>query len=384
MRKIVVVTDSRAEYGVLKHILKKISDSPRLDLYMIVTGAHLSETYGYTIKEIEKDGFTVSEKIPVCVEENENIRVAVEMGHLMNRLAHGFARIRPDILLILGDRYEMLAAASVAVGMHIPIAHISGGEVTEGAMDEQIRHAITKMAHIHFPGASVYARNIRKMGEESWRIFDVGDPGIENIKNIRIREQEELEADLGITIGKDTLLVTYHPVTLERDALEWQINSLVSALKHFGGSKVITYPNTDDGSSLIIRKFNEYAAEDPSVCLVESLGIERYISIMNYCGAVVGNSSSIVIETPFMKVPAVNIGNRQAGRLMAGNIICCGYTEDVIKTAIGRALSPEFVSVAAGCTSLYGEGDTSSRIVDVLEHIPLNDKLLKKKLEWEE
>lgn len=384
MRKIVVVTDSRAEYGVLKHILKKISDSPRLDLYMIVTGAHLSETYGYTIKEIEKDGFTVSEKIPVCVEENENIRVAVEMGHLMNRLAHGFVRIRPDILLILGDRYEMLAAASVAVGMHIPIAHISGGEVTEGAMDEQIRHAITKMAHIHFPGASVYARNIRKMGEESWRIFDVGDPGIENIKNIRIREKEELEADLGITIGKDTLLVTYHPVTLERDALEWQINSLVSALKHFGGSKVITYPNTDDGSSLIIRKFNEYAAEDPSVCLVESLGIERYISIMNYCGAVVGNSSSIVIETPFMKVPAVNIGNRQAGRLMARNIICCGYTEDVIKTAIGRALSPEFVSVAAGCTSLYGEGDTSSRIVDVLEHIPLNDKLLKKKLEWEE
>ncbi len=384
MRKIVVVTDSRAEYGVLKHILKKISDSPRLDLYMIVTGAHLSETYGYTIKEIEKDGFTVSEKIPVCVEENENIRVAVEMGHLMNRLAHGFVRIRPDILLILGDRYEMLAAASVAVGMHIPIAHISGGEVTEGAMDEQIRHAITKMAHIHFPGASVYARNIRKMGEESWRIFDVGDPGIENIKNIRIREKEELEADLGITIGKDTLLVTYHPVTLERDALEWQINSLVSALKHFGGSKVITYPNTDDGSSLIIRKFNEYAAEDPSVCLVESLGIERYISIMNYCGAVVGNSSSIVIETPFMKIPAVNIGNRQAGRLMARNIICCGYTEDVIKTAIGRALSPEFVSVAAGCTSLYGEGDTSSRIVDVLEHIPLNDKLLKKKLEWEE
>lgn len=384
MRKIAVVTDSRAEYGVLKNILRKISDSHNLDLYIIVTGAHLSETYGYTIGEIESDGFTVSEKIPVFMEENEQIRIVVEMGHLMSRLAHVFEKIRPDILLLLGDRYEMLSAAATAVGMHIPIAHISGGEVTQGAMDEQIRHAITKMAHIHFPGASIYAENIKKMGEESWRIFDVGDPGIENIKNMRIREKKELETDLGIPIGKDTLLVTYHPVTLERDYLEWQMNNLISALKHFRGCKIITYPNTDDGSSLIIHKLKEFAAEDSSVCLVENLGAERYISIMKYCGAVVGNSSSIIIETPFLKVPAVNIGNRQAGRLMATNIICCEYTEDAIKLAITKALSLDFAIVAAMCTSLYGEGNTSERVVEVLEHIPLDEKLLKKKLEWGE
>ena len=350
----------------------------------MATGAHLSERYGYTIKEIEDDGFKVWKKILLNNILEEKVRIPEEMGSLMLHLSNAFCEVRPDILLLLGDRYEMLASASVAVGLHIPIAHISGGECTEGAMDEQIRHAITKMSHIHFPGASAYAENIKKMGEEAWRIFAVGDPGIENIKNIKIVPKEELEEDLKITINKKTLLVTYHPVTLELAELEYQINNLFQALSNYSGAIIVTYPNSDDGSELIIRKWQELSKLKNTVCLVHNLGNHRYLNVMRYCGAVVGNSSSAIVEAPFLKVPAVNIGNRQKGRLMADSIICCGYSQNGIKNAIDRALSDEFAEIVRSSESLYGEGDTSRRIVDVLEKIELDDKLLKKKLCWDE
>lgn len=382
MRRILLVTDTRAEYGILKNTLKKIEESDKLELYIVVTGAHLLKEYGYTIREIEEDGFRIAAKIMTPAEPNENIRIPMEMGNLMMKLSSVMDEIKPDILLVFGDRYEMLAATATAVGMHIPIAHISGGEVTQGAMDEQIRHAITKMAHIHFPGALVYAENIKKMGEEAWRIFDVGDPGIENIKNIDLWDKDRLEKDLGIEITDKTLLVTYHPVTLERDRLEWQVDNLLAALQKHNGTKIITYPNSDDGSELIISKLKDYANKDSSVCLVQSLGIVRYISVMHYCGAVVGNSSSAIVEAPFLKVPAVNIGNRQEGRLMAESIICCNNTQKSIEKAIEQALSTEFKGVVSRSQSLYGEGETSSEIVKVLETINLGEELLKKKLEW--
>lgn len=337
MRKILLVTDTRAEYGILKNTLRKIDASDKLELCMVVTGSHLLEKYGYTIREIEEDGFKVTARIETPAESNENRRIPMEMGSLIMRLTEVFDEVKPDVLLVFGDRYEMLAAAVTAVGMHIPIAHISGGEVTEGAMDEQIRHAITKMAHIHFPGASVYAENIKRMGEEDWRVFDVGDPGIENIKNLELWDKESLEENLDIEITDKTLLVTYHPVTLERDALEWQMDNLTAALRMHKGTKIITYPNSDDGSELIIRKLKDYAKQDSEVCLVQSLGIVRYLSVMKCCGAVVGNSSSAIVEAPFLRVPAVNIGNRQKGRLMAESIICCGNEQDSISGAIKKA-----------------------------------------------
>ena len=379
-----VLTGNRSEYGILKNILWGIQCSKKLELYIVATGAHLSERYGYTIKEIEDDGFKVWKKILLNNILEEKVRIPEEMGSLMLHLSNAFCEVRPDILLLLGDRYEMLASASVAVGLHIPIAHISGGECTEGAMDEQIRHAITKMSHIHFPGASAYAENIKKMGEEAWRIFAVGDPGIENIKNIKIVPKEELEEDLKITINKKTLLVTYHPVTLELAELEYQINNLFQALSNYSGAIIVTYPNSDDGSELIIRKWQELSKLKNTVCLVHNLGNHRYLNVMRYCGAVVGNSSSAIVEAPFLKVPAVNIGNRQKGRLMADSIICCGYSQNGIKNAIDRALSDEFAEIVRSSESLYGEGDTSRRIVDVLEKIELDDKLLKKKLCWDE
>lgn len=384
MRKIVVFTDTRAEYGILKNTLKRIKNSPKLQLYIVVTGAHLSKKYGYTIKEIEEDGFEILRKIPVKEEKNEEIRIPMEMGALMEQLAGTFDQVRPDILLLFGDRYEMLAAAVTAVGMHIPIAHISGGESTEGAMDEQIRHAITKMAHIHFPGATVYAENIRKMGEEAWRIFDVGDPGIENIKSVPIIAKADLEKQLDICMDERTLLITYHPVTLEREDLEWQMDNLIEALREYSGTKIITYPNSDDGSEIIINKWKRYAKEDNTVCLVQSLGIVRYLSVMKYCGAVVGNSSSAIVEAPFLKIPTVNIGNRQQGRLMSESILCCGNTQKEIMNTIQKALSPEFKKNVRQFKSLYGEGNTSVEIVKVLESIEINERLMKKKLDWSE
>lgn len=382
MRKILVITDTRAEYGILKNTLNRIKKSENLELQLVVTGAHLQEKYGYTVNEIENDGFEIAEKIPLKQEVDEEQRVAIEMGDLITKLSPVFARLKPDIVILFGDRYEMLASACVAVGMHIPIAHISGGEITQGAMDEQIRHAITKMAHIHFPGATPYAQNIEKMGEEKWRIFDVGDPGIENIDKVQLLSKDELEKDLEIEINSRTLLVTYHPVTLERQYLEEQIDNLIVALNEHKGTKIITYPNSDDGSELIIKKLERYAQDNEDVCLVQSLGIVRYLSVMNYCGAVVGNSSSAIVEAPYLKVPAVNIGNRQEGRMMADSIICCNNSVEGIESAINKALSDEFAEVVKNSKSLYGEGNTSVEIVKVLENIELGEKMLKKRLEW--
>ena len=383
MRKVLFVTGTRAEYGLMKTTLNKIKESSFLELFIVVTGAHLTDKYGNTAKEIEADGFKIAANIPAPIITNENIRIPSEMGSLMKELGIIMEKIKPDFLLVLGDRYEMLATTSVAVGMNVPIAHISGGEITEGAIDDQIRHAITKMAHIHFPGASEYADNIKKMGEESWRIYDVGDPGIENIKQVNILKKEELEESLNIKITEKTLLVTYHPVTLEIDKLEEQIANLIMALKAHMGTKIITYPNFDEGNRIIISKLKKYAKEDCSVCLVKSLGIDKYLSVMKYCGAVVGNSSSAIVEAPFMKVPAVNIGNRQKGRLMAGSIICCDYTKEAICASIKKALSPEFREIVHEVKSLYGEGNTSDEIVKVLETIELGEHLLKKKLVWD-
>jgi GDP/UDP-N,N'-diacetylbacillosamine 2-epimerase (hydrolysing) len=382
LRKIAVLTGTRAEYGVMKNILRKIEKSNKLQLLLIVTGTHLSKRYGHTIDEIVSDGFTVAEEISLQGDFSENMRVPREMALLIQELSACFNALSPDILMLCGDRYEALAAASVAVGMHIPIAHISGGESTEGAMDEQIRHAITKMAHIHFPGATVYAGNIRNMGEEAWRVFEVGDPGIENIRCVKMLSREGLEQELNIAINRQTLLVTYHPVTLERDQLAWQVDNLIQALKKHDGTKVITYPNSDDGSEVIIDKLNQYAKEDERVRFLQSLGSSKYLSVMKYCGAVIGNSSSAIIESPYMHIPTVNIGNRQKGRLMADSIISCGYEVKEISAAIEKALSSQFYDKVKKTKSIYGDGNTSEQIVRILEEIEIDEKLIKKKLQW--
>lgn len=382
MRKIAVVTGTRAEYGLLKNTLTRIKENRNLELQLIVTGTHLSENFGYTIDEILEDGFKVDEEIPILMSSTSKGTIPKEMGLLMIQLSQIFGRLEPDFLLILGDRYETFAVASTAMTMNIPIAHISGGEVTEGAIDEQIRHAITKMAHIHFPGAEVYSQNIINMGEESWRVFNTGDPGIENIKLTNFLSMEELKKELDVEVDEQTLLITYHPVTLERALLSYQIQNLINALSMLKKKMIITYPNADNGGDYIIQKMEEFAKANSNVYLFKNLGILRYLSVMKLCGAVVGNSSSALVEAPYLKIPAVNIGNRQKGRLMADNIISCSNQCDDIINAINKSLSNEFKEKVKMVKSLYGEGNTSEKIVEILEKIEIDDKLLKKKLVW--
>lgn len=382
MRKICVITATRAEYGLLKNILVKIKNSTELNLKLVVTGTHLSEEFGYTMNEILEDGFDICEKIPILMNSNNNSGISKEMGLLMIQLSQTFERIKPDILMILGDRYEILAASSTAMAMNIPIAHISGGEITEGLIDEQIRHAITKMAHIHFPGAEVYSQNIRNMGEESWRIFNVGDSGIENIKLTKLLNKDELRKELNVDIDEETLLITYHPVTLEINQLKYQVENLIKALNFVNKNMIITYPNADNGGDYIIKKIEEFQRINDKVHLFKSLGSINYLSVMKLCGAVVGNSSSALIEAPYLKKSVVNIGNRQKGRLMAENIISCSNDSKDIIEAINKALSDDFKEKVKYTQSLYGEGNTSEEIVKVLETIEINEKLLKKKLVW--
>lgn len=379
MRKIAVVTGTRAEYGIIKNILKKIKESDCLELNLIVTGTHLSKMYGNTVDEIIRDGFYINEKIPIILESASEDRMAIEMGTLMIKLSSILKKMKPDILLILGDRYEIFAAASTAITMNIPIAHISGGEITEGAIDEQIRHAITKMSHIHFPGAECYKNNIIKMGEESWRVFNFGDPGIDNIKKMKMLTKEELMHSLGVEVDKNTLLVTYHPVTLEKESLKYQINNLIDALYKLDKKTIITYPNADNGGGYIIEKLKEFSNRSCKVKLVKNLGSLKYLSTMKLCGAIIGNSSSGIVEAPYLKVPTVNIGNRQKGRLMSESIINCSNKSEDIVNAVNYALSNEYQLKVKEITGLYGAGDTSEKIVEILETIEINEKLLKKK-----
>lgn len=382
MRKIAVVTGTRAEYGLLKNTMKKIKENPDLILQLIVTGSHLSENFGYTANEIIEDGFNIDEKLPILLSSNSKDSMAKEMGLLTIGLSQTFERLKPDILLVLGDRYEIFAAASTAMTMNIPIAHISGGEITEGAIDEQIRHAITKMAHIHFPGAGIYGENIIHMGEEPWRVFNVGDPGIENIKLTKYLSKEELKKQLDVDVDEDTMLVTYHPVTLELDNLQYQIENLIKALNLINKKMIITYPNADNGGEYIIKKLIEFGKLNPNVYLFKNLGILKYLSVMKLCSCIVGNSSSALVEAPYLKKPVVNIGNRQKGRLMADNIICCSNDYEDIINAVNKSLSFNFKEKVNKTISLYGEGSTSEDIVNILKTIEIDDKLLKKKLVW--
>jgi GDP/UDP-N,N'-diacetylbacillosamine 2-epimerase (hydrolysing) len=382
MRKIAAVTGTRAEYGLLYWTMKRIQMDDGLELQLIVTGSHLSSKYGNTIEQIKEDGFKIDEEIEIDINFYKKSSISKSMGLEMIQMAQGFERLKPDMLLVLGDRYEVFAAAVCAMTMNIPIAHISGGEITEGAIDEQIRHAITKMAHIHFPGAECYAENIKKMGEESWRIFNVGDPGIENIKNTKLMTKEEIKEDLDIDIDEETLLITYHPVTLEIEDLPSQISNLLEALSELDKKMIITYPNADYGNDYIIKELNKFSKENNNVYLFKNLGNRRYLSIMKNCGVVVGNSSSALVEAPYLKVPVVDIGNRQKGRLKAENIISCSNDSKDIINAINKSLSSEFKEKVKNVKSLYGEGSTSEEIVKVLKQIDIDDKLLKKKLVW--
>ncbi|KAJ52332.1 GDP/UDP-N,N'-diacetylbacillosamine 2-epimerase (hydrolysing) [Clostridium tetanomorphum] len=383
MKKILVVTGTRADYGLLYWTMREIQNDVELELQLVVTGNHLVKDYGYTVEQIKRDGFQIDEEIDIIINSEKKSSIVKSMGLEMVQMAQCFDRLKPDILLILGDRYETFVAATCAMMMNISIAHMNGGESTEGAVDEQIRHSITKMAHIHFTGAEYYKERIVKMGEEPWRVYNVGQAGIENIKRLKLLEKYELQRELNVSFDKPVFLVTYHPVTLDIENIESQMNNLLDSLKEFDAKYIFTYPNADFGSKVIIDKINDFVKHNNNAYIYYSLGQKRYLSLLKSAHVMIGNSSSGIIEAPTFKIPVINIGDRQKGRLRSNNIIDVGYEKEEIIKAINRVLyDKEFKENLNYIENLYGDGNVSKRIVSALKSINIDKILLSKKLTY--
>lgn len=375
-RKICIVTGSRAEYGLLYWLMKEIQADPDLQLQIVATGMHLSPEFGLTYKVIEEDGFILDAKVEMLLASDTPIGIAKSMGLGVIGFADTLGLLRPDILVLLGDRYEILAAAQAAMVARIPIAHIAGGDVTEGAFDEAIRHCITKIAHLHFVTNEISARRVRQLGENPEYIFNVGSPGLDCIKRIKLIGSSELEETLDFKFMEKNLLVTFHPVTLETQPAETQFQELLTALDNLGENIgiIFTKPNADTGGRAIIRLLDSYVATHPNARAFTSLGQALYLSVMSQVDAVVGNSSSGLYEAPSFGKPTVNIGDRQKGRLQASSVINCAQEAGAITEAILLALASD----CSDSINPYGDGSGSARIKDSLKQIIEPSALLKK------
>jgi len=382
MRKIAVVTGTRAEYGLLYWVIKGIHDDPKLQLQLIVTGMHLSSEFGLTVKEIEKDSFPIAEKVEMLLSSDTEAAISTSMGLGMIGFAKAYERLKPDILLVLGDRFEILSAVAAAVPFRIPVAHIHGGEATEGAMDELFRHAITKMSHIHFPSTRVYADRIVQMGEKPKSIFCFGAPGLDNIRKLDLLGKGDLFSKLGLPADKKIGVVTYHSATLNIDSAESNMSEILRAIQAFKDIYwVFTMPNADTGGRVIAGLANTFVKNNPATCKAFiSLGRVLYLSLLKHAAVMVGNSSSGLIEAPSFELPVVNIGMRQLGRIRGNNVIDVAECkkENIVK-AVNTAISAKFRSSLRGMNNPYGEGKTSKKIVEKLKTISSGQRLIRKK-----
>ena len=369
---ICVFTGTRAEFGLLSPVVRRIQDAPDMELQVLATGAHLSAAHGSTVDEIEAAGLPVSARVVLDLSDDSPLGIAQASGTCLAGCARELTRLAPDMLLLLGDRYEALAAAFAATICRIPVAHIHGGEVTRGAMDDAFRHAITKLSHLHFTSTEEYRQRVIRMGEDPAMVFNVGALGAEIARTMTPLSRQDLEADLKLDPGRPFLLVTFHPPTLEPGAAREQMAALLDALDQFPEYGVLLTKAGADTEGLGVNAQAEaYAQADPGrVRLFTSLGQKRYLSAMRWCGAVVGNSSSGIIEAPSLGAPSVNIGSRQEGRTRADSVIDCGPGTESIRQAITRALSPAFRQEIAGRTSPFERPDTTERIVQGLRAYP--------------
>ncbi|HYC48514.1 MAG TPA: UDP-N-acetylglucosamine 2-epimerase [Burkholderiales bacterium] len=379
VRKICVVTGARADYGLLRWVMDGIRRSSRLELQLVATGMHLSPEFGLTYRQIEADGFTIDRKVEMLLSSDTPVGVAKAVGLGVIGFADVLDDLRPDLLLLLGDRFELLAAATAALVARIPIGHLHGGEVTEGAFDEAIRHSITKMAHLHFVAAEPYRRRVIQLGEQPASVFTVGGLGIDNVLKLDLLSREELEDALEFTFGSRNLLVTFHPVTLEKDASAAQMSELLAALHALEGTQlVITLPNADTEGRALIRLIEEFVKTHPNAKAFTSLGQLRYLSCIRHVDGVVGNSSSGLIEVPAFRKGTINIGDRQKGRLRASSVIDCEPTAASITAAIQRLYSAEFQQRLSHVVNPYGEGHASEATVAVLESYDFTNVLKKR------
>ena len=378
-RKICVVTGGRPDYGLLRWLMEDIRSDARLALQVAVTGMHLAPEFGSTVHEIEADGFAIDARIDVQLADDTPVSIAKSVGFGVSGFANALQQLRPDLLVVLGDRFEILAAVQAAMLARIPIAHIHGGELTEGAVDDAIRHAVTKMSHLHFAAAEPYRRRIVQMGEAPDRVFTIGAPGVDNVKRVVPLDRRAFEAAIGMELRTPAFLVTYHPVTLSDEAETDGADALLTSLDCFDESRIIfTRPNADAGGKAIAVAIDRYVAARPGRSVVfASLGQQRYLSALAHVDVVIGNSSSGLIEAPAAGVPTVNIGDRQNGRLRSPSVIDCAPDADSISNAIRQALTPEFRGIAKTATPAYGAGDAARRICEILATFPL-DRLARK------
>ncbi len=379
MRTIGVATVGRSDYGIYLPILREIQADRALKLHLIVSGTHLSPEFGLTVEAIEADGFQIGERVEMLLSSDTPGGIAKSIGLGTIGFAQAYTRVRPDILVVLGDRFEMYAAALAALPFKIPVAHIHGGEVTEGAFDEALRHSTTKLSHLHFVATEEYGRRVLQMGEEPWRVIVSGAPSLDLIADMTFFPREEIESCFGLNLGRAPLLVTYHPVTMEYENTGWQMQQLLTALERSGLPIVFTSPNSDTSNRVISCMIQEFLATHPEARLVANLGIRGYFSLMRCSAAMVGNSSSGIIEALSFGLPVVNIGSRQRGRVRSGNVIDVGYDAAEITDAIERAISPAFKAALAALRNPYGDGHAAERIVRVLREVPLGDKLVVKR-----
>ncbi|WP_421781064.1 UDP-N-acetylglucosamine 2-epimerase [Kiloniella litopenaei] len=378
-RKILVVTGTRADYGLLRWIMEEIKASEKLELQVIATMMHLSPEFGLTYQEIERDGFRIDEKLETLLASDSAISSAKSVSLGVTGFAEAFERLSPDIVFLLGDRVEMLSAAIAATLTQTPIAHIHGGETTEGLIDEAIRHSITKMAQIHFTSTKKHLRRVIQMGEQPDKVINVGAPGLEILQRDKLLTLPELETSLDFKFNEQTFLITYHPVTLESRPEEEAFAKLLDALKTFPSAKfIITYPNSDTHGRKIINLLENFAADNPDrVYITKSLGQKRYLSTAKHCSAVIGNSSSALIEIPSLRIASINIGRRQQGRTAPESVIHCSEeTLDIIQ-AIKIATSSEFQDKLQSIDTLYGDGKVASKVVKFLEKVKLQNILFK-------
>jgi len=375
-RKISIVSVARSDAGIYLPILKAIKQHPKLDFNLIVAAMHLSHEFGLTYKYFEEQGFDIDDKIEMTMSSDTPEGLAKSMGLGLISFGQLFAKSKPDMLMLLGDRFEMLSAANAAMPFAIPIIHLHGGEATEGLIDEQIRHSITKMSHLHFVSTKEYYNRVLQLGEDPWRITLSGAPSLDSLNQIKVWSQKKLEKKINLSLNNPTILATLHPVTLEYKETNFHINCFLEALEKVRTQVVFTYPNSDTSGRIIIDEIEKFVEKHDWASSVTNFGQEGYFSMLKYASAMVGNSSSGIIESASFDLPVVNIGNRQLGRVKSFNVIDVDYNKLEIVNAIKLAITSDFKKKLINMKNPYGDGSASKKIVDTISEVSINKKLI--------